>query len=100
MKTEKMILIGSIDPVVVVKKLKKIGQVPRLETVGPAKEIEKKKDDAKKPEAKKDEGNKQEVKKIEPMVEYMNAYNVRYPYYSQHYYVRTVEEDPNACVIS
>lgn len=101
MKTEKMVLIGSLDPVVVVRKLKKAGQVARLETVGPANEQEKKKDEAaKKPEAKKEEGKKQEVKKLDPMVEYVNAYHARYPHYMQHYYVTSVEENPNACVIS
>uniref|UniRef100_A0A7N0U6U6 Uncharacterized protein n=1 Tax=Kalanchoe fedtschenkoi TaxID=63787 RepID=A0A7N0U6U6_KALFE len=104
MKTEKMTLIGLLDPVVVVSKLKKVGQMPKIETVGPAKEPEKKKEEPKKeepkkPEPKKEEPKKEEVKKIDPMAEYIRAYQARYPYYTQHYQVRSVEEDPNACVI-
>ncbi|CAM8976401.1 unnamed protein product [Rhodiola kirilowii] len=100
MKSEKMTLVGLLDPVEVVSKLKKVGQVPKIDTVGPAKEPEKKKEEPKKEEAKKEEPKKEEVKKVvDPVAEYVKAYGSRYPYYTQHYHVRSVEEDPNACVI-
>ncbi|CAM8973470.1 unnamed protein product [Rhodiola kirilowii] len=103
MKSEKMTLVGLLDPVEVVSKLKKVGQVPKIDTVGPAKEPEKKeepkKEEPKKEEAKKEEPKKEEVKKVDLVAEYVKAYGSRYPYYTQHYHVRSVEEDPNACVI-
>ncbi|XP_061947276.1 heavy metal-associated isoprenylated plant protein 39-like isoform X2 [Populus nigra] len=52
MKDKKMTVIGGIDPVCVVAKLRKLCQT-EIVTVGPAKEPEKKKDEPKKEEPKK-----------------------------------------------
>nr|AFK37277.1 unknown [Lotus japonicus] len=96
-KEQKMTLIGDIDPVKVVGKLRKLCHADIL-SVGPAKE-------EKKDEKKKEEGKKPVEKKKDPkeeMAEIVRAYE---NYYSQmrqpnpYYYYRTVEEDPNGCVI-
>ncbi|PSS04204.1 Heavy metal-associated isoprenylated plant protein [Actinidia chinensis var. chinensis] len=92
MKDKKLTVIGDIDPVNVVKKLQKWHT--NILTVGPAKEPEKKKDEPKKDEGKKDEDKKkEEEKRIEELVKAYKAYNPQY------YYVSSVEENPNACVI-
>uniref|UniRef100_A0A5B7CAA7 HMA domain-containing protein n=1 Tax=Davidia involucrata TaxID=16924 RepID=A0A5B7CAA7_DAVIN len=95
MKEKKLTVTGDIDPVVVVSKLRNKWNTD-LVAVGPAKE-EKKKDEPKKDEGKKDEGKKDEDKKIAELVKAYQAYN---PYMTQHYYVQSAEENPNACVIS
>ncbi|XP_020220911.1 heavy metal-associated isoprenylated plant protein 39 [Cajanus cajan] len=94
MKDQKMTLIGDIDPVSVVGKLRKLCHSD-IVSVGPAKE--EKKEEPKKEEKKPD--------KKDPKEEYAEllyeAYNNQtrmqqlYPYY----YYRTVEENPNGCVI-
>ncbi|XP_057510849.1 heavy metal-associated isoprenylated plant protein 39-like [Actinidia eriantha] len=95
MKDKKLTVIGDIDPVDVVKKLRKLWHADIL-TVGPAKE-EKKKDEPKKDEGKKDEDKKkEEEKRIEELVKAYKAYN---PYMTQYYHVQSAEENPNACVI-
>jgi hypothetical protein len=78
MKDKKLTVIGDIDPVDVVSKLRKLCHTEIL-SVGPAKE------EKKKEEPKKDD------KKTGPMVN-------PNPYMTYHY-VRSAEEDPNACVI-
>ncbi|CAM8930477.1 unnamed protein product [Rhodiola kirilowii] len=85
MKSEKMVLVGSaLDPVVVVTKLKKSGLVPKIESVGPAKE----------PEAnKEEEATNPEAKNVDLMAEYVKAY------YEGLYRGRSVEDDPNACCV-
>nr|CAD1835337.1 unnamed protein product [Ananas comosus var. bracteatus] len=67
MKERKMTVIGTVDPVDVVSKLRKFWPTSIL-SVGPAKEPEKK-DGAKKEEPKKDEAKKEEAKKEEPKKE-------------------------------
>ena len=91
MKDKKLTVTGDIDPVDVVNKLRKLC-FTEIVSVGPAKE-EKKKEEPKKEEPKKDDKKKET--KEEPIV---------YPvpmFYSPYmpYHVRSVEEDPNACVI-
>ncbi|XP_030548050.1 heavy metal-associated isoprenylated plant protein 39-like isoform X2 [Rhodamnia argentea] len=83
MKEKKLTVIGTVDPVSVVCKLRKYWQT-KIITVGPAKEPEKKEEakpeepkkqeagkpeEAKKEEAKPDEGKKEEPKKEEPKKE-------------------------------
>ncbi|XP_008238952.1 PREDICTED: putative late blight resistance protein homolog R1B-19 [Prunus mume] len=85
MKERKLTVIGDIDPVDVVAKLRK-GWHTDILTVGPAKE-------EKKDEKKKDEGKKEDDKKKDPVAE---AYN---PYMPKYYCVQSAEENLNACVI-
>ncbi|XP_044467260.1 heavy metal-associated isoprenylated plant protein 39-like isoform X2 [Mangifera indica] len=88
MKDKKLTVIGDIDPVSIVSKLRKLCHTD-IVSVGPAKEPEKKKaDDKKKDEAKKDD-----------VAELVKAYKAYNPSLTTHYYVRSAEEDPNSCVI-
>ncbi|XP_059432014.1 heavy metal-associated isoprenylated plant protein 39-like [Corylus avellana] len=94
-KDQKLTVIGDIDPVDVVSKLRKLCHTEIL-SVGPAKE-EKKKEEPKKEEPKKDD-----KKKDDELLKAYQAYFMAHGYYpaaQQHYFVRSVEEDPNACVI-
>ncbi|KAH8513371.1 hypothetical protein H0E87_006593 [Populus deltoides] len=112
MKERKLTVVGDIDPVDVVSKLRKNWHTEIL-TVGPAKE--EKKDDGKKDEGKKDEGKKDEAKKDEgkkegdkknpneqQMADLMalckNYYNYN-PYPPQYHYRVVRDENPNACAI-
>ena len=118
MKEQKLTVVGDIDPVDVVSKLRKNWHTEIL-TVGPAKEEKKdegkkddgKKDDGKKGDGKKDDDKKDEGKKdgekknpneqqmAELMALYKNYYNYN-PYPPQyHYRVISSEENPNACAI-
>ncbi|KAJ7969875.1 Heavy metal-associated domain [Quillaja saponaria] len=93
MKDKKLTVIGCIDPVKVVHKLRKFCHTEIL-SVGPANEPEKKKDEQKKPDDKKKVPAKDDV-----------ADKPRYGYNpppmeaQQHYFVRSAEENPNACVV-
>ncbi|KAK9292850.1 hypothetical protein L1049_020831 [Liquidambar formosana] len=90
MKDKKLTAIGDIDPVTVVKKLRKLCTTEIL-SVGAAKE-EKKKEEPKKGEEKKDP-------KVE-LIEYWKAYQHQaYHPDMPPYNVTSAEEDPNACVI-
>lgn len=106
-KDKKMTVIGDIDPVSAVAKLKKLCN-PRIVSVGP-KEGEKKKDEG----GKKDEGkkkNEDQKKKEDNNVVVMKVPAAGY-YYAppcdhQYYqypppspYYHSVEEDPRSCVI-
>lgn len=100
MKEKKLTVIGSVDPVDVVSKLRK-QWYPDILSVGPAKEPEKKKDEGKKDGEKKDDSKKDDDKKdankhIAEMIEAYKAYN---PYMTTHYYVPSMEDNPNSCVI-
>jgi len=79
MKDQKMIVIGNVDPVDVVKKLKKFWHTEIL-TVGPAKE------------EKKEEPKKEEPKKEEPWKGFC-------PPMATYYYTPHPEEYQNNCVI-
>ncbi|CAB4270082.1 unnamed protein product [Prunus armeniaca] len=129
MKEKKLTVIGSVDPVNVVSKLRKYWQTDIL-SVGPAvepkkeepkkeepkKEEEAKKEEPKKEEAKKEEPKKEEAKKEEepkkeepkkeepkkepdPVLELVKAYKAYNPHLTTYYYVQSMEENPNACVI-
>ncbi|XP_058754402.1 heavy metal-associated isoprenylated plant protein 39-like [Vicia villosa] len=98
MKDKKLTLIGDIDPVRVVGKLRKFCHAEII-SAGPAKE--EKKDEAKKKEdAKKDSAKENIV--INPfMFHGTHAYysHQMKPQYNPYYGVVSVEEDPNSCVI-
>ncbi|KAI4326898.1 hypothetical protein L6164_019419 [Bauhinia variegata] len=102
MKEKKLTVVGDVDPVHVVRKLRKLWQVEIL-TVGPAKEPDKKKDEGKKEEPKKDEAKKEGDKKKDQndqIAELVKAYKAYNPYLTTYYHVHSAEENPNACVIS
>lgn len=94
MKEKKLTVVGDVDPVCVVSKLRKFWYT-EIVSVGPAKEPEKKKEEAKKDEGKKDE-KKDEKDQIAELVKAYKAYN---PHMTSYYYVQSAEENPNACVI-
>uniref|UniRef100_A0A2P2JJS9 Heavy metal transport/detoxification superfamily protein n=3 Tax=Rhizophora mucronata TaxID=61149 RepID=A0A2P2JJS9_RHIMU len=95
MKEHKLTVIGDVDPVVVVSKLRK-QWFTDVVTVGPAKE--EKKDQGKK----EDEKKKEEEKKKDPneqIAELVKAYKAYNPHMTQYYHVMSAEENPNSCVI-
>lgn len=111
MKAKQLTVIGTVDPITVVSKLRKFWATEII-LVGPAKEPEKK-EDAKKEEPKKDETKKEETKeeakkegeakqeepKKEPVLG-ISPYRPYYPPVSTYYYAhQSVDENPNACVI-
>ncbi|KAK0596976.1 hypothetical protein LWI29_020650 [Acer saccharum] len=108
MKDRKLTVVGDIDPVHIVGKLRKLCHT-EIVSVGPAKEPEKKKEEPKKEEPKKPEDKKKEdAKKAEELAQLQKLYQAYYnshPNYviaqhQPHYFHRSaVEEDPNACVI-
>lgn len=116
MKEKKLTVIGTVDPVTVVSKLRKKNWATDIILVGPAKEPPKK-EEPKKDEPKKEEGKeetkkeepKQDEKKDEPKKEdekkqlvlgtampYRQYYPPMHTYYYAHH---SIEENPNACVI-
>lgn len=94
MKDKKLTVIGDVDPVCVVSKLRKSFHRVDILTVGPAKEPEKKNDPPKKPEDNKK--LEEEIKKAQELL-IRQCYN-NYPY--MRYPIYSIEENPNACVIS
>ncbi|PON96974.1 Heavy metal-associated domain containing protein [Trema orientale] len=94
-KDMKLTVIGDIDPVSLVSKLRKLCSADIL-SVGPPKGEEKKKEEPKKQEPKKEEAKKDPKDEMAELLKLYKAYN---PHMTTHYYVRSVEEDPNACVI-
>ncbi|KAK3020217.1 hypothetical protein RJ639_046849 [Escallonia herrerae] len=94
MKEKKLTVIGDVDPIDVVSKLRKYWRTDIL-SVGPAKEPEKKKDEVKKDDGKKKDPNEQ----MAELIKACNAYNAHHQH-QQYYYVQCAEENPNACVIS
>lgn len=108
MKEKKLTVVGDVDPVDVVSKLRKFWQTS-IFSVGPAKEPEKK-DDTKKEEAKKEDSKKEESKKAEEgekkitpheqmIMDLVNAYKAYNPHLTTGYYVQSAEENPNSCAI-
>ncbi|KAL1569116.1 hypothetical protein AAHA92_00630 [Salvia divinorum] len=89
MKEKKLTVVGEVDPIEIVGKLKKHCHA-ELVAVGPAKEEEKKK----KEEPLKD---KTDAQKIEELLQLYKNHN---PYYTQTYRVYSADDNPNACVIS
>ncbi|XWS35830.1 hypothetical protein CRYUN_Cryun20dG0029600 [Craigia yunnanensis] len=127
MKAKQLTVIGTVDPVNVVSKLRKYW-LTDIVSVGPAKEPEKKeepkkeepkkdeeqkKEEPKKEEPKKEEPKKEEPKKEgekkeeekkpqplpDPVLELVKAYKAYNPHMTAYYYVQSMEENPNACVI-
>ncbi|XP_073027861.1 heavy metal-associated isoprenylated plant protein 39 [Primulina eburnea] len=119
-KGKKLTVIGSVDPVSVVSKLRKKNWPTDIISVGPAKEPEKKeepkKEQPKKDELKKEEPKKEEPKKEEPKKEEAKKdekktepevlvwpvmpHKAYYPPMNTYYYVHhSMEENPNACAI-
>lgn len=101
-KESKLTVVGLVDPVDVVAKLRKVGSAT-IVSVGPAKE--EKKDDKK--EGDKKDGDKKDgdKKPPPPFVLYPHQW---YPYpaaqyhphpYPPQYVVHSAEEDPNSCII-
>ncbi|XP_062206153.1 heavy metal-associated isoprenylated plant protein 39-like [Phragmites australis] len=128
MASQKMTVIGMVDPVDVVNKLRKAWPAS-IASVGPAKEPEKKneekkdgkekkegdakkdgdgekKDGSKKDGEEKDDSKKDgDGKKAPPteqqiIAELMNQYRAyNNPYMDTHYFVQSMEENPNSCAI-
>ncbi|GMN44532.1 hypothetical protein TIFTF001_013741 [Ficus carica] len=98
-KDKKLTVTGDIDPVSLVSKLRKLCATEII-SVGapkaPEKKEEKKKEEPKKDEAKKDPNAEQWAKALQA---YNEAYFNKFHPATQHFYARTIEEDPNACVI-
>ncbi|XP_043697678.1 heavy metal-associated isoprenylated plant protein 39-like [Telopea speciosissima] len=88
MKEQKMTVIGEVDPVDVVGKLRKLWRTEMV-SVGPPKEP-----------GKKDEPKKPEEKTIADLAKAYEAYYTT-PYRTQYYapVVYSAEENPNGCVI-
>ncbi|KAL8138773.1 hypothetical protein V2J09_004774 [Rumex salicifolius] len=82
MDDNKIIIVGDMDPILAVKKLRRWG--PSIESVGPAKE----------------EKKAEEEKKTEEKTVYTCFPPPPYAYNAHPYYVHVYEENPNSCVIS
>lgn len=101
MKDKKLTVIGDVDPINVVNKLRKQWHTEIL-TVGPAKEGKKDGGEAKKDEGgggggKKGDDKKKESDQIAELVKAYKAYN---PHMTTYYRVVSAEENPNSCIIS
>ncbi|KAF7004674.1 hypothetical protein CFC21_019871 [Triticum aestivum] len=122
MKDQKMTIVGTVDPVAVVGKLRKLFPGVQIVSVGPAKEEKKddkkdaggdkkpagdkkegdKKDGDKKDGDKKDGGDKKQQEAKPPMSVYPHYAYAHYGYPPPpppRYVVHSAEEDPNSCVI-
>ncbi|RLN39000.1 uncharacterized protein C2845_PM01G19780 [Panicum miliaceum] len=130
MASHKMTVIGMVDPVNVVSKLRKASWAATIDSVGPTKEPEKEEEKKKKDgeakkegegekkdgdgkkegegekkkdgegEKKKDDGDgKKAPTEQQILAELMNQYRAYYPPMNTHYYVQSMEENPNSCAI-
>ena len=88
-----MTVVGAIDPIQVVGKLRKHWQAAVV-TVGPKEEP--KKAEPKKDEPKKVEPKKDSAEQVSELVKLYKSYN---PHTTTQYAVFSREEDPNSCVI-
>nr|BAG15861.1 hypothetical protein [Bruguiera gymnorhiza] len=95
MKEKKLTVTGDVDPVHVVSKLRKLCHTD-IVSVGPAKEPEKKAESEKQPEGGKKDGKDAKKDDVSELIKAYQAYN---PHMTTYYYVKSAEEDPNACVI-
>ncbi|XP_065866605.1 heavy metal-associated isoprenylated plant protein 39-like [Euphorbia lathyris] len=91
-KDMKLTVTGDVDAVSVVNKLRKLCHTEII-TVGPAKE------EPKKEEPKKQEPEKKKDPPKDDVAELVKAYKAYNPHLTSYYHVRSVEEDPNGCVI-
>ncbi|XP_045814966.1 heavy metal-associated isoprenylated plant protein 39-like [Trifolium pratense] len=89
MKDQKLTLIGEINPVYAVSKLRKWCHT-EIVSVGPAK-------DEKKKEESKPNVNKDQIKLLETYPLYY--YQMQQPQYTQYSSIASVEQDPVGCVI-
>ncbi|XP_055808005.1 heavy metal-associated isoprenylated plant protein 39-like isoform X2 [Solanum dulcamara] len=100
MKGKTLTIIGTVDPVTVVRKLRKFWAA-EIMLVGPKEEL-KKEEPKKEGEEKKEETKKEEEKKPMLPIGMVMPYRPYYPpppmhtYYQVHH---SIEENPNACVI-
>lgn len=128
MKEKKLTVIGAVDPIGIVTKLRKYWPTTDIVLVGPATEpeklVEKKETDQgakQKEEPKKEgggsreakeeaknegDGKKEEIKATDaavpvydPVHEMVKAYIPYSPQMTSYYYVQSMEENPNACVV-
>ncbi|XP_038875236.1 heavy metal-associated isoprenylated plant protein 39-like [Benincasa hispida] len=89
-KENKITVIGTADPIKIVKKVRKVWPSAYLISVGPEKE------EAKKPDPKKEEAQP----KID-QIDWVKACNAFHSYPTTHYYYPYQEQyNPNTCVIS
>ncbi|XP_010522947.1 PREDICTED: uncharacterized protein LOC104801392 [Tarenaya hassleriana] len=117
-----MTVIGTADPVTVVSKLRKHWPTTDIMMVGPAMEPEKEKEEEPKKEEeaskkekeadkqegeapKKEEGGEEkkdqrQAAAADHAVELLKAYKAYNPHLTTYYYVQSMEENPNACLIS
>lgn len=96
MNERKMTVMGSVDPVDVVSKLRKFWKTD-IVSVGPVKEDKKeepKKNEAKEEAKKKDEKKEPHERMIE---ELLSSYSN--PHTNTYYFVQSAEENPNSCSI-
>ncbi|KAL6556411.1 hypothetical protein OROGR_005699 [Orobanche gracilis] len=101
MQEKRLTVVGDVDPVQVVSKLRKFWHTEIL-TVGPAKEPEKKKEDDNKKavdsKKKEEDSRKKESEEIAELMKMYNNYNYN-PYCTEYYRVCSDEGNPNSCVI-
>lgn len=99
MKDKKLTVIGDVDPVDIVGKLKKCWHT-EIVTVGPAKEEKKDGKKEEKKDEKKDEDKEKKKKEEEEAIKkWVEAYKHYNPCMTQHYCVQSIEEHPTGCVI-
>ncbi|RWR80896.1 heavy metal transport/detoxification superfamily protein [Cinnamomum micranthum f. kanehirae] len=92
MKEKKLTVIGDVDPVNIVSKLRKQWHTD-IVSIGPSKEPDKKKEEPNKDDEKKKDGKDQ-------IAELVKAYNAYKPYQTpSYYYVQGAEENPTTCVL-
>ncbi|GAB2271752.1 hypothetical protein Dimus_006582 [Dionaea muscipula] len=128
MKARQLVVIGLVDPVDLVSKLRKFWPTTEMITVGPlpekkdpkkeeggkqeegkkeeGKKEEGKGEEGKKEEGKKEESKKEEEKKPDPVImellkayKQMQQYNQVQPMPRYYYHAPSIEENPNACTI-
>ncbi|KAG6528188.1 hypothetical protein ZIOFF_010338 [Zingiber officinale] len=95
MKDKKMTVIGEVDPIDIVGKLRK-GWATEIVSVGPKEEP--KKDEGKKKEEEEKKKKEEEEKKEKIIKEFMEA-SYGHLYVPNRYYAPSGEENPNACAI-
>ncbi|KAL1546389.1 heavy metal-associated isoprenylated plant protein 39-like [Salvia divinorum] len=99
MKGKKLMVVGTVDPVRVVSKLRKKNWQVDIISVGPSKEPGKKDEPIKEGEKKGDA--KKEKAESGPIVGTVMPFCQYYPPMNTYYYVHhSMEENPNACAIS
>lgn len=103
MKEKKLTVIGNVDPIEIVNKLRKTWHTV-IVSVGPPKEPEKPKEGGDKKEAPAATaagggGGEKKITEAEQIAELVKLYQNYNPYMTQPYVVHSIEENPNSCVI-